>query len=159
MFDGDYIQSVASSANAILAVTRSASGGDPSIHRIDLVTGSSSRLPSLGVYDNTIALNSVLAASTNGASILLASSNGSVMLYDANSDTFTVSRKDFTNLSGAYAASNFNLYVVGNNLLDSSLVPITQFESGTGSSSGFVFGDPRSPEGPAVPEFHARGWR
>ena len=45
------------------------------------------------------------------------------MLYDAVSDTFTVSRKDFTALSGAYAASNFNYYVVGNNLLDSSLRP------------------------------------
>ncbi len=142
MFNGDYVQSVASSSNAILAVTRNASGGDPNVHRIDLVTGTSSRLPSLGVYSNKVALNSVLTASTNGSSIMMASSDGSVMLYDANSDTFTVSRKDFTALSGAYAASNFNLYVVGNNLLDSSLVPMAQFESGTGSASGFAFVDP-----------------
>jgi hypothetical protein len=80
-----------------------------------------------------------MTASTNGSSIMMAGSDGSVMLYDANSDTFTVSRKDFTALSGAYAVSNFNLYLVGNNLLDSSLVPITQFESGTGSPSGFAF--------------------
>jgi uncharacterized protein (TIGR03437 family) len=142
MFNGDYVQSVAASSNAILAVTRNASGGDPNVHRIDLLTGSSSRLPSLGVYQNKIALNSVVTASTNGSSIMMASSDGSVMLYDANSDTFTVSRKDFTGLSGAYAASNFNLYVVGNNLLDSSLVSIAQFESGTGSSSGFAFAAP-----------------
>jgi uncharacterized protein (TIGR03437 family) len=63
------------------------------------------------------------------------------MLYDANSGTFSTSRKDFTALSGAYAASNFNYYVVGNNLLDSSGVPVAQFESGTGSSSGFGFAD------------------
>ena len=31
--------------------------------------------------------------------------------------------------------------MVGNNLLDSSLVPITQFEAGTGSASGFAFVD------------------
>jgi uncharacterized protein (TIGR03437 family) len=141
MFNGDYVQSVASSSNAILAVTRNASGGDPNIHRIDLVTKTSSRLPSLGVYDNKVAPNSVLTASSNGSSIMMASSDGSVMLYDANSDTFTVSRKDFAALSGAYAASNFNLYVVGNNLLDSSLVPVTQFQSGTGSASGFAFVD------------------
>ena len=141
MSGGDYVQSVAASSNAILAVTRNASGGDPGIHSIDLTTRSSSRLPSLGVYDNKIALNSVLAASSNGSTIMMASSDGSVLLYDANSNTFTVSRKDFTALSGAYAASNFNLYVVGNNLLDSSLVPITQFESGTGSASGFAFAD------------------
>ena len=36
------------------------------------------------------------------------------MLYDANADTFTVSRKDLTALAGAYAASSYNTYVVGN---------------------------------------------
>jgi uncharacterized protein (TIGR03437 family) len=141
MFNGDYVQSVAASSNAILAVTRNASGGDPNIHRIDLGQRTSSRLPTLGVYQNKVALNSVLTASSNGASIMLASSDGSVMLYDANVDSFTVSRKDFTALSGAYAASNFNQYVAGNNLLDSSLVATMQFESGTGNSSGFAFVD------------------
>jgi uncharacterized protein (TIGR03437 family) len=141
MFDGDYVQSLAASSNAILAVTRNASGGDPNIHRIDLVSRTSSRLASLGVYQNKVALNSVMAASSNGSSILIASADGSVMLYDANANTFTVSRKDFTGLSGSYAASNFNQYVVGNNLLDSSLVPVLQFESGTGNPSGFAFVD------------------
>jgi len=141
MFQGDYVQSVAASSNAILAVTRASSGGDPNIHRIDLGTRSSTRLPSLGVYQNKVPLNSVLSASTNGASIFMASSDGNVMLYDANVDSFTVSRKDFTKLGGAFAASNFNLYVVGNNLLDSSLVPMTQFEAGSGSASGFAFVD------------------
>jgi uncharacterized protein (TIGR03437 family) len=138
---GYYAQSIAASSNAILAVTRNAAGGDPAIHRIDLAAGTSTLLPSLGVYQNTVALNSVLTASSNGSSILIASSDGSTMLYDANANTFTVSRKDFTALSGAYAASNFNQYVVGNNLLDSSLVPIAQLETGTGSSSGFAFVD------------------
>jgi uncharacterized protein (TIGR03437 family) len=142
MFNGDYVQSVASSSNAILAVTRDAGGGTPNVHSISLITNTSTQLPSLGVYTNAVALNSVLTASTNGSSILLAGSDGSVMLYDAVSDSFTVSRKDFTALSGAYAASNFNFYVVGNNLLDSSGAPITQFESGTGAASGFAFVDP-----------------
>ncbi len=47
--------------------------------------------------------------------------------------------KDFTSLAGPYAASAFNQYVVGNNLLDSSLVPVLQFETGTGTPSGFAF--------------------
>jgi len=139
MYNGDYVQSVASSSNAILAVTRDAAGGSPIVHQIDLTTNSSSILPSLGVYTNTVALNSVLTASTNGSSILLASSTGAVMLYDDNSGTFTVSRQDFTALSGAYAASNYDLYVVGNNLLDSSGVPITQFAAGSATPSGFAF--------------------
>jgi len=141
MFNGDYVQSLAASSNAILAVTRNASGGSPTLHRIDLTSLASTRLSSLGVYQNQVALNSVLTASTNGSSILMASADGSVMLYDANSNTFTVSRKDFTAMSGSYAASNFNQYVVGNNLLDSSLVPIFKFETGTGNPSGFAFVD------------------
>jgi uncharacterized protein (TIGR03437 family) len=141
MFQGDYVQSVAASSNAILAVTRASSGGDPNIHRVDLGTRSSQRLPTLGVYQNKVPLNSVLAASTNGGAIFMASSDGSVMLYDANVDSFTVSRKDFTTLGGSFAVSNFNLYVAGNHLLDSSLVPMTQFEAGSGSASGFAFVD------------------
>lgn len=141
MFEGDYVQSVAASSNAILAVTRSSIGGDPSIHRIDLRTQSSSKLPTLGVYQNKVALDSVVTASPNGSSILIASSDGNVMLYDANVDSFTASRQDFPALSGSYAASSYHQYVVGTALLDASLVPSVQFENGTGNASGFAFVD------------------
>jgi uncharacterized protein (TIGR03437 family) len=141
MFNGDYVQSLASASNAILAVTRDASGGSPVIHTIDLTTSSSSILPSLGVFQNQVNLNSVMVASSNGASIFMAGADGSTWLYNANSGTFTVSRKDFTALSGAYAASNFNQFVVGNYLLDSSLVSQGQLGSSGGSSSGFAFVD------------------
>jgi uncharacterized protein (TIGR03437 family) len=141
MSGGDYVQSVAASANAILAVTRSAAGGAPAIHRINLQSGTSTKLPSLGTFQNIVNLNSVLSASPNGSSILMAGADGSVLLYDANSDTFTVSRKDYTTLSGAYAASSYNQFVVGNYLLDSSLVSVGQFETGTGAPSGFAFVD------------------
>src|SRR5579871_2067110 len=141
MFNGDYVQSVAASSNAILAVTRNASGGNPTVHSISLTTGTSTRLPSLGVFQNQVALNSVMVASSNGSSIFMASSDGSTWLYDANSNTFTVSRKDFTALSGAYASSNFNQYVVGNTLLDSSLVPAGTLSTAGGTASGFAFVD------------------
>ncbi len=139
VFNGDYVQSLAASSNAILAMTRNASGGSPTIHQVNLAAGSTTRLPSLGVFQNQVNLNSVMVASANGSSIFMAGSDGSTWLYDANSNTFTVSRKDFSALSGAYAASNFNQYVVGNNLLDSSLVPVAQLETESGSPSGFSF--------------------
>jgi uncharacterized protein (TIGR03437 family) len=139
MFNGDYVQSLAASSNAILAVTRNASGGNPTVHQIDLATQSSTRLPSLGVFQNQVALNSVMVASSNGSSIFMAGSDGSVFLYSANSNTFTASRKDYTSLSGAYAASNFNQYMVGNLLLDSSLVSMGAVGTTGGSSSGFAF--------------------
>ena len=63
------------------------------------------------------------------------------MLYDATVDTFTISRKDFTALAGAYAASSFGQYVIGNMLFDSSLVQTATIQPTTGTSSGFVFVD------------------
>jgi uncharacterized protein (TIGR03437 family) len=61
------------------------------------------------------------------------------MIYDANANSFTVSRQDFSALSGAYAASNFGQYVVGSYLLDSAGVPTGQILASAGNSSGFAF--------------------
>ena len=134
-----YVQSLAVSNKSILAVMRDGGGGPPYIARIDTTVRTSSKPASLGVFKNEIALNSVLVASSNGSRIFMASSDGSTMLYDANADTFTISRKDFTSLSGAFAASPFDQFVVGDFMLNSSLVQTAQFESSTGSSSGFTF--------------------
>ncbi|HTC35604.1 MAG TPA: hypothetical protein VK724_19680 [Bryobacteraceae bacterium] len=132
--------SIASSANATLA-----QGGyyDGTFHilQLDIAQGTGTELPTLGVFNNVTNANTVLTASQNGSSILIAQADGTVYLYDANSNAFTVSRQDFTSLAGPYAASAFNQYVVGNNLLDSSLVPVMQFETGTGTPSGFAFVD------------------
>ncbi|MBV9771652.1 MAG: hypothetical protein JOZ32_18925 [Bryobacterales bacterium] len=130
--------SIASSANATLA-----QGGyyDGTFHilQLDIPQRSGVQLPTLGVFTNVTNANTVLTASENGSSILIAQADGTVYLYDANSNSFTVSRKDFTALAGPYAASAFNQYVVGDNLLNSSLVPVLQFETGTGTPSGFTF--------------------
>ena len=50
-----------------------------------------------------------------------------------------MSRKDFTTLSGAYAASSYNSYVVGSTLLNASLVPSGVMETSSGAPSGFAF--------------------
>lgn len=140
MPSGHIAHSIGCSANAILAATEYYDGTHH-IVRLDLNSRSGYEPASLGVFSNLTDSNVALVASPNGSTILAVQSDGSVLLYDAVQDTFTVSRKDFTVLSGAYAASIFNQYVVGNNLLNSSLVPVAQFESGTGSSSGFAFVD------------------
>ncbi|MGA2879474.1 MAG: hypothetical protein ABSG13_11025 [Bryobacteraceae bacterium] len=130
--------SIASSANATLA-----QGGyyDGTFHilQLDIPSRSGTQLPTLGVFNNVTNANTVLAASQNGSSILIAQADGTVYLYDANANSFTVSRKDFSSLAGPYAASAFNQYVVGPNLLNSSLVPVLTFETGTGTPSGFAF--------------------
>ncbi len=152
---GHTAHSVAASASAILAATTDYQGNGR-VMALDLNSGTGSELPSLGIFTNTINPNSVVAASPNGSSILLAEADGNTMLYDANAGSFSVSRKDFTSLSGAYAASSYGQYVVGNNLLNSSLVPQLQFGSGSNSSSGFWFVDQTGyytavPVAPATP--------
>jgi len=137
---GHYPRSVAASGNAILTANRNADNTH-SIDRVDLLARRAVELPSLGVYANDIDDQTVMVASPNGAAILIAMANGNVMLYDANADTFTVSRQDTDELSGAYAASAFGQYVVGDRLLNASLVTTSIMETGTGAPSGFAFVD------------------
>jgi uncharacterized protein (TIGR03437 family) len=137
---GHYPRSIAASGKAMLAATRVA-GPKNTIDRIDFGMRTATELPTLGVYENSIHANTVLVASPNGSAILAAQADGTLLLYNSNADTFIASRKDFTALAGAYAASSYDQFVVGNSLLNSSLVPVKQFETGTGSPSGFAFVD------------------
>ncbi|MGD0774625.1 MAG: hypothetical protein ABSC05_17570 [Candidatus Solibacter sp.] len=139
---GHYPRSIAESGNAMLALVRSVNSGAAGvIDRIDFNSRQASQLPTLGIFTNSVNPNGALAPAPNGAGILSVMPDGNVMLYDANADTFTVSRKDFTVLSGAYAASSYNSYVVGSTLLNASLVPAGVLETTSGTASGFAFVD------------------
>ncbi len=137
---GHYPRALASSGRGMLAATRVAGP----VHKLDAVdfhARKAYQLSTLGVYENNIHLNTALVASANGGSILVAQANGNVLLYNANADSFTISRKDFTSLGGAYAASNFDQFAIGHTLLNASLVPVRTFDSSVGASSGFLFVD------------------
>jgi uncharacterized protein (TIGR03437 family) len=136
-----YVQSVATSNKAILAVMRDGGGGSPYIARIDPVTRSVSKPPTLGVFQNNVAVTTGLTSSPNGSRIFAVSTDGTVMLYDANVDTFTASRKDVNSISGAYAASSFDQFVAGGFLLNSSLAQVAPIQKSTSSLSGFLFVD------------------
>ncbi len=136
----DYVQSIAVSSNAILAATRSGADGTFGIDQIDMVNRTYARLPALGVWDNgKLDPENALAATSNGGKIIVAGSRGQVMIYDANQNTFTVSRQDFSSLAGAYAASSFNQFVAGNHLLDSSGVKTRGPDHVDRQSFGFCF--------------------
>jgi uncharacterized protein (TIGR03437 family) len=137
---GHYPRSVAASANAILTANRVA-GPVHTIDRVDLASATATTLPSLGPFQNTINIDTVLVAAPNGSGIMAAEADGNVLWYDATQNTFTISRKDFGTLGGAYATSSWGYSLVDNHLLNASLVPVTQFENQTGASSGFAFID------------------
>ncbi|HEY2019396.1 MAG TPA: hypothetical protein VGH38_38070 [Bryobacteraceae bacterium] len=139
---GHYPRQIAESGKSMLALVRDVAGDAPgAIDRIDFASRRATQLPTLGIYANSVNPSGVLAPAPNGNSILVAMPDGNLLLYDANADTFTVSRKDFTALQGAYAASSYNSYVVGNVLLNSSLVTQSTLETASGTPSGFAFVD------------------
>lgn len=136
---GHYPRSLAGTARGVIASIRCACT-DHKIDRVDMVTRTASEMPTLGVWSNKISDRTVLIASGNGARVMAAQGDGNLLLYDANVDTFTISRQDVRSLSGAYAASAFDQFVVGNALLNSSLVTQRRFDDGL-ASSGFAFID------------------
>ena len=137
---GHYPRSIAVSNGSILATTRVA-GPVHKIDRIDFQNRIATELPSLGIFINDISPETVLTASPSGEYIFIAMPDGTLVLYEASSDTFVASRHDLESISGAYAALTDRLFVADNNVVNWSLVPITQLETDTGSSTGFIFAD------------------
>ena len=142
---GHYPRSIAVSGRSILAASRVA-GPKHKISKVDILTRRATELATLGVWENNVNIDTVLVATPNGSAIMGMMPDGNVLLYDANADTFTISRKNGSTLSGGYAASNYGQFVVGNALMNSSLVPATTplgaaSSSGAGISAGFVFVD------------------
>ena len=137
---GHYPRSLAFSGSAILAACRRV-GTDHSIDQVDWNLRSATALPSLGAFQNKVDLNTILTPTPNGSSIVAAEADGNVLLYDASAGTFTVSRKDFTALAGPYAASGSGQFVIGDNLLNASLVLVKGFDASSATTSGFAFMD------------------
>ena len=135
---GHYPRSIAVSDRSILATVRSASGPS-TIDRIDFPARVANTLPRLGIYNNEIDANMVLSASPDRQLIFGAMPDGTVLLYEVNADVVIASRHDVNSLSGAYAAVRSDVFVAGNNVFNSSLVPSYELDSSTGESSGFVF--------------------
>jgi uncharacterized protein (TIGR03437 family) len=51
-----------------------------------------------------------------------------------------VARKDFTSLLGAYSASSYGVFMIGNNILNASLVTTGRLGTGSGTGSGISAG-------------------
>ncbi|MGA3019067.1 MAG: hypothetical protein ABSF62_18240 [Bryobacteraceae bacterium] len=150
---GHFARSIAASNGDFLTVVREEGQTCPPPACIDVISFTQLNQPpgfpfraaspptSLGIFNNSgkdISPDAVLAPSPNGSSILVAEPNGTVMLYSADNNTYQ-GRQDLTALSGGYAASAYDTYVVGNNVFDASLVPIGAMNASYGTTSGFAF--------------------
>jgi uncharacterized protein (TIGR03437 family) len=134
---GHYPRWIASSSNAILAASRVA-GPVHTIDEIQFNQSTGTELPSLGVWKNSINIDTALTASPSGETIIATEADGTVMLYDATADTFVVARQDVTQLSGGLAALADDTFLVDHYVLNGSLVTTQTLETGSGSSSGYA---------------------
>ncbi len=134
---GHYPRSIAASNRAILAASRVA-GEKHTIDRIDFAAGLAFELPSLGIFENDIDLETVLAATPSRNRILAAEANGSVLLYDVGADTFVAGRKEYDKLQGNVSALSDDVFAVDRYLLNSSLVTTRQLDAAVGQQSGFA---------------------
>jgi uncharacterized protein (TIGR03437 family) len=133
---GYYPRWVAASGNAILAACRYA-GPIHSVARLQMY-GMGNIYPSLGPWKNDINIDTAIVATASGNFIFGAMADGRTLLYDANQDLFVSARKgDFTALSGAIAAPADDTFIVANNVLDGSIVPLSTLDE-AGTTSGFA---------------------
>ncbi len=140
----DFGRSVAATNSTILALSLDGATVDGDVSVLDMITGFGTSMPTLGAWSNDaswLSAYSVLTASPNGADILMAGPDGHVSLYSAAAGSFTITRQDVKALSGAYAASSYANYVVGNYILNAALVPAGTLNTAGGNASGFTFID------------------
>ena len=138
-FTQDYVQSVAASANAILARFAPAPTEASGIDQIDMIDPHRTALPTLGVWQNKLGT-------------LIPSGRVQQRREDPGGQHRRIGddlrrqcgylhrvAQGFHHSAGAYAASNFDQFVVGNTVLDSSGAPKFSLPVSGGYSSGFAF--------------------
>jgi uncharacterized protein (TIGR03437 family) len=145
-----YGRSVAQSSGATFAVVENDGSNPGGLDVLNFNTRCAQTPATLGIFLNDVPAGAVLASSPNQRFIMVAEPNGTLMLYDANYDTFVLSRKDLGSLAGAYAVSSSGdgsnsgptfstRYIVGDNVFDAALVPQGTLDTSVGRTSGFAF--------------------
>jgi len=135
--NGNVVRSLAVTVNKIIATSRDYKSLGH-ILLIDPVTLTATQPESVGLWENKVALGSVAVANESGSQVMVATPDGLTYLYDAGVGDFTVSRKDFTSLTGPYSATA-GIFSVGDQLLNGSLVPFLAMDTSSGQSASMVF--------------------
>ncbi len=129
--------SVAADNGTTLAAVR-IPGGAAQLDAIDVLGRVAYGLGRLGVYENLIHINTAMVPLANMSGIFLVEADGKTKLWDAAAQEVVISRKDFGGLLGAVAAGPSSL-VVGNQLLNQSLVLQATFTDTPNTPAGFTF--------------------
>lgn len=137
---GVYGRSIAASSDAIWITGRVVGNSDDAgiALKVDLGLRLATAPPRLGINCNRVDIRSTLTAAPYGGTILLAQPNGNVHLYESFSDKWVAGRDDFDALSGTAAVLNDSMFLVGNTVLDTALVPLHRLDEQAGASAGAV---------------------
>ena len=100
-----------------------------------------------GIFANKLNnIDTILTSTPNGSSIVGIGADGTFLMFDGNANTFTIDRVNASGVSGCglnnpcpYAASSFGSVVIGNTVLNSSLIPTGTLSKGGAIPTGFAF--------------------
>jgi uncharacterized protein (TIGR03437 family) len=140
---GHYARSIAVTRGHIFGVLRpdtpiiSPPGYVAHLVEINLAERRVITLPTLGIYGSGLWADTMLATSPTRASMLMALPDGTLVFYDASRERFVASRQDSPALSGAFGALSDDLFFVGENILNRSLVPVARFQA-NGTTAGIT---------------------
>ncbi len=138
---GHYPRTVAVSDSAMFATSRNAGTPVGVIDQVDFANRVATMPSTLGIFDNSVNPDSVMAGSPAGHSIFTAMADGTVLLYDDSYAAFEASRQDLSALGGSYSAISDSLFMAGGNLFNRSMVPEGAITGSSLTSSILVSGD------------------
>lgn len=135
---GHYPTSVTTDHANVIIAARSSNGGSQ-IDTLNLPSKAVSTRETLGIFANRFGESTAVAGNPDGTAVLIADDDGQTALWESASSRVIVARDDFGALRGGIGAGP-NYYMVDNQALNSSLVPLGEFPDDIAAqeSAGFA---------------------
>ena len=136
--EGHYPISVATD-NANVVIASETAEGNGKIALLQLSFRGVTSPATLGIFNNDIDPKTALVALPDRSGVLLAQSDGRTALWETLTRQLVLARQDFEELGGPVGTTD-DFFVVGNHLLNVSLVPQQDFDDASGGqeASGFA---------------------
>lgn len=137
--DGHYPVSLAADNRGIVIASRNANGF-AQLDTLALPSKAVSTRETLGTFDNLFFSDMAVAGHPDGNQVMIVDQTGTVALWETASQRLIIARRDFLgDVSGAVGGGP-NYWVVGEHVMNGSLVPLGDYDDTTAAqqSSGFA---------------------
>ncbi len=136
---GHYPVSLATdNLNVVIAARTSNNFGQ--LDTLHLPSKSVSTRQTLGVFDNRFDSDMAVAGHPDGNNVMIVDSTGTVGLWESQSQRLIIARRDFLSNVGGAVGAGPNYWVVGEHVMNASLVPLGDYDDAGAAqqSSGFA---------------------